>query len=255
MSEPLRTENGLTDITSNDTRIDRNPAAVLWDMDGTLIDTEPLWHRAEAEIAHEHEADWSTADALASTGQSIQKCAARLQERGVAGQIDQIVLDLSTRVEASVRRGDAQWMPGALDVLRLLSREGIPVALVTNSFRALASTVSEKVPDRPFRVIVAWDDVSVGKPDPASYLKAAANLAVDPSECVAIEDTETGAIAAAAAGLRVIVAPGVQPVPPAEHRSRIRSLVDVDITLLRSVTGGAVVDHLDPVPSAGEANN
>lgn len=250
MSELTSTKNGLTDVLRGSANRDRNPAAVLWDMDGTLINTEPLWQRAELELAAEHGAHWTVADAAATTGKALHECAALLQERGVAASIPQIIVELAGRVKSGVRGGEASWMPGALEVLRELTDEGIPVALVTNAFRDLALTVIDTVPGRPFQIVVAGDDVLAGKPDPASYLKAAAALAVDPRDCVAIEDTETGAVAADAAGLHVLVAPGVRPVPPAEGRSRVHSLADVDLELLNWVAAGNVVDYLVPAEPA-----
>ena len=205
------------------------PAAVLWDMDGTIVDTEPYWFAAEFEIVEMHGGSWSHDHARAMVGFDLLDSGRYMREHGgVDREPHEIVEMLLDRVVASVRR-EVPWRPGARELLGAVRSRGISSALVTMSWRRFADEVVACLPDGTFDTTVVGDDVSRGKPHPEPYLLAAERLGVDPRECVAIEDSPTGARSALAAGCRVIGVPHVVDIPRE---------IDVDgrLTLISSLT-------------------
>ena len=215
------------------------PAAVLWDMDGTLIDTEPYWMAAEMELVEAHAGVWTPADAIGMIGSSMAVCAAVLQSRGVALSEAEIAQALNSRVVAAVAAG-IPWKPGALELLTELSAAGVPQALVTSSQAVLASPFAQAV--GLFDVVVAGDHVTNSKPHPEPYLTAARLLGLDPAVCVAVEDSPSGVAAALAAGARVVALASPSAVPAAPALSRVSGLTDLDLPTLARVAGGQVLD-------------
>ena len=189
------------------------PAAVLWDMDGTLVDTEPYWLAAEAELVASFGGTWTAEDGLTLVGSGLWRVAGILQHRGVDLSEDEIVNRLTDRVMEQIETG-VSWRPGALELLAELRDAGIPTALVTMSIRRMAEHVSSFIPFTAFDQIVAGDSVTHSKPHPEPYLLGAELLGVDAVHCVAIEDSTTGLASAVAAGA---IAIGVPLHSPLEH--------------------------------------
>nr|WP_281260193.1 HAD family phosphatase [Glaciihabitans tibetensis] len=175
------------------------PAAVLWDMDGTLVDTEPHWMRAETALVESFGGVWTHEDGLTLVGNGLWASAVILQARGVEMEAMDIVDWLSDRVHSEVRT-DLTWRPGAQELLRELRDYGIPTALVTSSLRKLANGVVDAMGFSAFDIIVAGDDVTENKPHPEAYLRAAELLDVNIADCVAIEDSLPGVASAVSAG-------------------------------------------------------
>ncbi len=190
------------------------PAAVLWDMDGTLVDTEPYWIAAEHGIVEEHGGTWNDEFAHQLVGNDLMVSAAFIRDHSpITWEPDRIVEELLVRVVARVRQ-HVPWRPGARELLAALGDAGVPSALVTMSWRSLADAVVEALPDGTFAVVVTGDEVPHGKPHPAPYHRAAGLLGVEPVACVAIEDSPTGVRSAVAAGVPTLAVPHVVPVPP-----------------------------------------
>ncbi|HET6969457.1 MAG TPA: HAD family phosphatase, partial [Ornithinibacter sp.] len=123
------------------------PAAVLWDMDGTLVDTEPYWIAAEHEIVEEHGGTWSDEFAHQLVGNDLLVSATFIKDNSaVEWEPDRIVDELLLRVIARVRE-HVPWRPGARELLEGLRAEGVPSALVTMSWRSLADAVLGALPD------------------------------------------------------------------------------------------------------------
>ncbi len=188
------------------------PAAVFWDMDGTLVDTEPYWLTAETALVESYGGTWSTEDGLQLVGSSLERSAIILQSRGVAMGVEEIVDLLTDRVLEQIRVA-VPWRPGARELLHGLRDSGVPTALVTMSIGRMAEHVADALGFEGFDAIVSGDQVAAGKPDPECYLLAAELLGVDPARSVAIEDSEYGVAAAVAAGMATIAVPLHVPLP------------------------------------------
>jgi HAD superfamily hydrolase (TIGR01509 family) len=132
---------------------------------------------------------------------------------------------------------EVPWRPGARDLLDRLHAAEVPCALVTMSYERFVAPILDRLPRGVFRAVVTGDAVSRGKPDPEPYLTAARLLAVDPTECVAIEDSNTGATSAAAAGCAVLVVPHHVDVPAGPGRSFRESLVGLGLDDLAGLVG------------------
>lgn len=181
-------------------------AAVLWDMDGTIVDTEPYWMRAETELVTEHGGTWSTEQGVQLIGSGLVQSARVLQQAGVALEVDEIINTLTDRVLVQVEQG-VPWRPGARELISELRAEGIPIALVTMSIRRMALQVAAAIGDDVFDVVIAGDDVENPKPHPEPYLRAAERLGVPIGNCVAIEDSEFGLVSAVSSGAATIGVP------------------------------------------------
>ena len=175
------------------------PAAVLWDMDGTLVDTEPYWIRAETELMNAHGLPWSEEQGLEFVGNELTTSASMMQEAGLDLPVNEIVDTLMGAVIDQIRTS-VPFRPGALELLAELRAERIPSVMVTMSYRRLAEAVIASCPPDSFAGLISGDEVSAGKPDPEPYLRGAALLGLDPAECVALEDSKPGLASAEAAG-------------------------------------------------------
>lgn len=183
---------------------DALPAAVLWDMDGTLADTEPHWIAAREAVAREHGIPWGPDDAHAFVGAPLAASAEAMRGRGLSLDGEALIAEIVGRALDGIR-SDLRWRPGALELLHSIADAGIPCALVTMAYRPVAEYVARSAHPTAFHAVVAGDDVAHGKPHPEAYLTAAAALGVDPAGCLAIEDTETGARSASAAGVPTLL--------------------------------------------------
>jgi HAD superfamily hydrolase (TIGR01509 family) len=217
------------------------PAAVLWDMDGTLIDTEPYWLEAEHLLVEQHGGTWSDEHALALVGHDLMDSARYIREHGPVPMEPEAIVDvLLQHVVAHLAR-NVPWRPGARELLAELRDAGVPCALVTMSWTALAETFLASVPSDTFEVVVTGDRVSRGKPHADPYLQAVKLLEVDADRCVAVEDSPTGVASATAAGVPTLVVPHIVPVPDGPGRSFATSLTDVDVRTLGRVASGEVL--------------
>jgi len=209
-----------------------SPAAVLWDLDGTIVDTEPLWMAAETALAARHGATWTEEDGLALVGSDLLEAAHRIEARIDSGLRPQQIVDHLVGELAEAMRRDQPWRPGAPELVRALAAAGVPQALVTMSYRSIAAPVVEAL---PFDAVVTGDEVTHGKPHPEPYLAAARMLGVDPADCLAVEDSATGAASADAAGCVVLVVPHMVPVPDGPRRLVRPSLSGLDVTTLNAL--------------------
>ncbi|WP_168581520.1 HAD family hydrolase [Gephyromycinifex aptenodytis] len=200
------------------------PAAVLWDMDGTLIDTEPYWMAAETELVERFGGTWSHQDGLAMVGNPLDVSAQILRERTpVDLPIRAIVEELQSGVIEAMRK-EMPWRPGARELLLALREADVPCALVTMSWRPMAQVLLAALPRDTFGAVVTGDEVTVGKPDPEAYLTGAAQLGVAIGDCVAIEDSPSGVRSALASGARTLGIPHMVELPELAGLFRVDSL-------------------------------
>jgi HAD superfamily hydrolase (TIGR01509 family) len=217
------------------------PAAVFWDMDGTLVDTEPYWITAEHSIVEEAGGVWNDEYAHQLVGNDLMVSAEFIRDNSpVTLEPVEIVEDLLRRVIAQVSE-HVPWRPGAIELLTALGEAGVPNALVTMSWRSLADSVVTALPEGTFAAVITGDEVEHGKPHPEPYLAAARALGVEVSDCVAIEDSPTGVRSAVAAGVPTLAVPHVVPVPVivgAVQAPSLRGLTPRDLqTLFVGVRG------------------
>ena len=212
------------------------PQAVLFDMDGMLIDTEPLWIATEAEVAAELGCTtWTVEDQRRCLGSSAAMVASYIAERsGTSVPQSEIVTMLYTSVAR--RMADSPPVqPGAKELLSELDALGVPMALVTSTYRSLLGTALRGLGEHYFAATVAGDEVSQAKPHPEPYLTAARLLGVDPRRCVAVEDSPAGVAAAQAAGCVVVAVQHVASIEEAERRYVVSSLTEISVDWLRQV--------------------
>lgn len=194
-------------------RVDGLPSAVFWDMDGTLVDTEPYWINAEHAIVEEAGGIWNDEYAHQLVGNDLMVSAEFIRDNSpVSLDPVEIIEELLRRVIAQVTE-HVPWRPGAVELLTALGEAGVPNALVTMSWRSLADAVVEALPPGTFTAVITGDEVEHGKPHPEPYLAAARALGVEVTDCVAIEDSPTGVRSAVAAGVPTLAVPHVVPVP------------------------------------------
>jgi HAD superfamily hydrolase (TIGR01509 family) len=203
------------------------PAAVLWDLDGTVVDTEPYWFDAEFDLVAAHGGTWSHEHALSLVGNDLLVTGRYIREHGgIDVEPAMIVEELLDRVIARVEQA-VPWRPGAVELLADLRNHGVRCALVTMSYRRFVAPILAGLPERTFEVVVTGDAVSMGKPHPEPYRKAAALLGVHPADTLAIEDSNTGARSAESAGCTVLVVPNSVPVLPGERRVFVDTLAEL----------------------------
>ena len=214
------------------------PAAVLWDMDGTLVDTEPYWIEAEYALVEEYGGTWSREHALELVGNDLLVSGEYIRRHGGVPLDPAVIVDrLLDGVIARIRQ-EVPWQAGAVDLLASLKASSVPCALVTMSYERFVEPVLAALPTGSFAAVVTGDAVTVGKPHPEPYLTAASLLGVDPRDCVAIEDSNTGAKSAEAAGCTVLVVPNHVPVLDGERRVFRDTLVGLDARALAALRPG-----------------
>ena len=209
--------------------------AVLFDMDGTLVDTERLWWEAVEQVAGRALTEADEAEVLGRPVEHTAHWLAVATDASAADLADALHREFADRVRAGIVP-----RPGALDLLDALARDGVPAALVTASPRAVTDTVLEVLGASRFAVSVTADDTDRTKPAPDPYLAACRALGVDPAACVAVEDTRTGVSSAEAAGCTVLAVPSLAPIEPAPGRTVLPSLEGVTPERLRTLLTDAV---------------
>jgi HAD superfamily hydrolase (TIGR01509 family) len=202
-------------------------AAVLFDMDGLLVNSEPVWYDVESAVVARLGGVWTRADQAACLGGTMAASSRYIIERtGASVSADELSEEMVDEMVVRFRR-DLPLHDGVLPLLDALRERGVPVGLVSSSYRRLVDAALVQLgPDR-FDVTVAGDEVTHGKPDPEPYLTACERLGVDPSRTVVLEDADTGVRSAEAAGCIVVAVPSVAPVEATPRRHVVTSLSGV----------------------------
>ena len=170
----------------------RLPHAVLFDMDGTLVDSEHYWVSSEKALAEEFNGTWTNDDGLSVVGMSLTDSSQVFKSKVETDlTAEQVVQRLTDSVSEQLAK-EIPWRPGAKELLLEIRKAGIKTALVTMSLHRMAKQVVDSIDFDAFDVIIAGDDVRNGKPHPEPYLLAAERLGVDPNNCVAFEDSLSG---------------------------------------------------------------
>ena len=212
--------------------------AVLFDMDGTLVDSEKLWDISLAALYAELGGTLTPQVRASMVGGSAEDTI-RTVYTDLGLTMDPVAMADSDRwlheYTAELFAGGLPWCDGAQELLEALASEGTPMALVTNTQRALTESALNSIGRHYFSATVCGDEVPSGKPAPDPYQRAAALLDLPPSACLAVEDSVTGTTAAEGAGCPVLVVPNDVAVPPGPRRRHISSLAEVAVSDLRRV--------------------
>lgn len=216
---------------------DSSLRGILWDMDGTLLDSEKIWDVAVAELSLDLGRELTPEVRESTLGNSMQ------------GALRKVFAHTSTEVtEDSLKRGrdwltervaqlfseGIPWRPGAKDALQLARDMGLKTALVTNTERGLVENALETIGREYFDFTVSGDEVEEGKPHPAPYLRGASLLGLDPSVCLGVEDSPTGSLSAHRAGCSVLLVPSEVAVSPRPGYVIRESLVGITADAFRS---------------------
>ena len=213
------------------------PAAVMWDMDGTLVDTEPYWIAEERALVEAHGGVWTDEHAHQLVGNDLLVSAEYiLAHSPIELTPVEIVHALLAGVIVRVTE-HVPWRPGARELLESLVAQGVPCALVTMSWESLATAVVRELPPGSFAAVITGDVVSHGKPHPEPYLAAARLLGVDLAACIAIEDSPPGVASAVAAGIPTIAVPHHVDVPETVGAVQIPTLAGITPQDLLKVFG------------------
>lgn len=204
----------------------RPVGGALFDLDGTLIDSEPQWQIAQTRLAERAGVTWTEEDFLATIGRPMPRWAAVLSDRGVPGTIEEIIAQAVAFVTEQIRT-HMPWLPGARELLTGVADAGVPCALVTNNAAASAELVAEAA--GVFGAVVSSADVTEPKPDPEPYLTAARLLGVDPGRSIAFEDSVSGATSAHRAGVPVWFLTGHTADPQVPVDRALGSLTEVGV--------------------------
>nr|WP_301539548.1 HAD family phosphatase [Nocardioides sp. zg-1308] len=204
----------------------------MWDMDGTLVDTEPYWIATEYAMAEKYGGTWSQQHALNLVGNALLESGDYIRvHMGIDRTPQQIVDELLDGVVARVEE-HVPWRPGARELLTDLVVNEVPCALVTMSWQRFVAPILAQLPTDTFASVVTGDRVELGKPHPEPYLTAAAELGLAAEDCLAIEDSNTGATSAVAAGCTVLCVPNHVPILEGERRVFADTLDGLDTAAL-----------------------
>jgi HAD superfamily hydrolase (TIGR01509 family) len=217
--------------------------AVIFDLDGVLVDSEIWWDESRMSFAASHGRRWTTDDRAAVMGANSQGWSATMRERlGLDmpdPEIERVIVD---EVVDRYRRQGPPLIAGAVETVHRIANE-VPVAVASSAHPAVISAALDATGLAPvFRVVVSSDSVPHGKPAPDVYLEAARQLGCDPSECLVVEDSRNGVLAGKAAGMTVVLVPNAS-IPPAPGTTDV---ADVVLERLSDLDLGTVVNGVEP---------
>ena len=187
-------------------------SAIFFDMDGLLVDSEPLWLISETQMMAEYGYEWLEADQAACLGGPLDRVGEYMSGL-IGGKRDgnSLTLEIIDRMVEKFK-GDLPFMPGAIELINDLRAHGVPLTLVSASPRSLVDAALSNFEENPFVRSISSGDVKVSKPDPEGYLLAAASGGHDISNSLVLEDSLTGVTAAKASGAWVLAVPHLVPI-------------------------------------------
>ncbi|MGO1943774.1 MAG: HAD family hydrolase [Ancrocorticia sp.] len=212
------------------------PGALLFDMDGTLIDSDAWWFAAESTVFGRLGFSWTPAESTEWIGASLLECCEYVTAKGNLAIAPEALRDeLAATVAEIAASSPISWRPGAWQLLELTARLGIPSALVSSSYGSFTRTITHAAPAGTLTGRVSGDMVTRAKPDPEGYLLGAAMLGVEPERCLTFEDSAPGMEAAINAGTHAVYVPFSAETPTIPGMTLVESLELVDETMLRDL--------------------
>lgn len=220
--------------------------AVLFDMDGTLFDSERIWDVSLENLANKLGGSLSRQARLSLVGSNLSTTVRIVQDDVGVSDDDQLLANWLLDRTAELFAAGVPWRPGARELVANVRAAGVPTALVTGSYRVLVDVVLDQIPPDTFDVVVCGDEVIHPKPDPEPYLAAVSRLGRSAHHCVAIEDSLNGIASAAAAGCLVVAVPEDSGSLPEGHGARVTSLSSVTFESLNGLMERAKPDNRRP---------
>lgn len=215
------------------------PAAVLWDFDGTLMDTEPVWGELQGAFIRELGAELPDDFQHHTVGRPMADSVRYMASvTGLALDVEGVAAELWARATIAVREGPLRWSPGARELVLALAEAGVPQALVSTSLRSYLDAALARLPEAPFAFVVGGDEVARRKPDPEPYLTAARALGAPPDASLVIEDSRSGVASGLAAGCAVLAVPTVDAFTPEGRLSVRTTLAGLTIDDLPALLAG-----------------
>ncbi len=181
--------------------------AIIFDLDGTLIETEHLWDQARRGLAEKSGVSWPEEATRAMMGMSTREWSGYLADHVGIPMSPELAAQATIESMAEHHRGGLELLPGAVESVKRMA-EHYRLAMASSSPRLLIDAAAEGLGIRDLlEVTVSTEEVERGKPEPDGFLRAAELLGVDPGRCVAVEDSENGILSALNAGMTVVVVP------------------------------------------------
>lgn len=212
--------------------------AVLFDMDGTLVDSEKLWDVAIQQLYARFGGELTPEVRQSTVGGSAEGVM-RIVYTDLGLDLDPDHMaetaDWLHDITGELFDAGLPWCDGARELLDELADASVPMALVTNTRRALTERALDSIGRDYFIASVCGDEVAAGKPAPDPYRRAAELLGLSPQQCLAIEDSITGAASAEDAGCPVLVVPNDVEVPASARRRHVDSLAGLSVARLRDI--------------------
>jgi len=228
-------------------------AGVLFDMDGTLVDSERLWSVAMDRVAGDLGGAMSPAARARTVGQSVPFAVGiMLEDIGAAESVESTV-ELLLAITGEIFAAELLWQPGAEELIDAIRAAGLKTALVTNSPRSLVDVALDMLGNHRFDVIICGHEVVRGKPDPYPYLRATELLGLTADAVLAVEDSPSGTQAAVDAQIPVLVVPSVVAVPEGPGRIFASSLLGATVEELRHLHREFARSRRAPHVGAGQA--
>lgn len=217
----------------------------MFDHDGTLVDTEPLWFEAEQKFARERGTTITTEQSLGLVGKAMSHTSKLMKTwTGAPESPEEIGQIITGMVADAVSSQPPRWRPGIERLLYALKAEGVSVGLVTSSARQIVDQLLVQLPDGLFDVVISSDEVENLKPHPEPYLQAMRAVGANPSRSVVLEDSGSGIRSAKAAGANVVAIPCMLDLPAEDGLSRFASVEDLSVEVLGIISRGEVIDQL-----------
>lgn len=210
--------------------------AVFFDMDGLMVNSEPEWLLSEIELTSAFGYSWTHEDQIACLGGPLSKVGSYMFEKCGQQESPQFFTHALIDKQVARMRNNTPTMPGAVELVRELQREGVKTALVSASPRNIVNAVLDNLGHDLFPFSISSDDVEKTKPDPECYVKAASTAQVQIHNCLIFEDSLTGMQAATSSGAYLIAVPHLVTIVESERVRVIKSLDQLDFALLAELS-------------------